>query len=41
VSTTEVFLMLYVDLRWQYTFSSDNWRPIYSTTDVMINGWNM
>ena len=32
-----VCLLLYRDQRWHCTLSSDNWRPICSTSDVLAN----
>jgi len=32
-----VFLLLYGDQRWHSTLSSDNWRPICSTPDMLAN----
>jgi len=36
-----VFLQLYRDQRWLCTLSRDNWRPIYSTSDVLANRMNV
>jgi len=35
-----VFLLLYADQRWLCTLSRDNWRPICSRSDVLVNRRN-
>ena len=36
-----VFLLVYGDQRWLCTLSRDNWRPICSTSDVLVNRRNI